>query len=823
MKNIVCCFALMLLPLLAFAQTAPSDSSIRVDASRVVNRITPWMTGTCIEDVNHEIYGGLYAQLIFGESFEEPPTGSALAGWSAYGGEWRVQDAALHVEADAGAKMVRAAPQMQNGSVECDVRFADRDGGNAGLILRVGEPRVGADAWTGYEISLSARDNNVILGRHRNDWHLLRAVPLPVEPGQWHHLRVELSGPTLRIFVNHAPQPNIEYTDDANAISAGRVGLRTWNSRAAYRNLHIRTPQSDVRDALTVEASGASASHVSGMWDAFQTGNPIAHYAWDSEQPYNTDHAQRLEHAGGTGTVGVANRGLNRWGIALQSGQRYAGRLYLRQKEYSGRVTVALQSADGARKYAQQRLAPVGSEWTRRDFTLRSDTKDPNARFAVWIDQPGTVWLDQVTLLPTGKSLFHGLPFRADIGNKLVSQGISFMRYGGSMVNAPTYRWKQMIGDRDKRPQTQGTWYPHSTNGFGIEEFLQFCEAAHIEPAVAINSDETPQDMADMVEYLNGSAESAWGRQRAQNGHPKPYRLRYIEIGNEEAIDGNKAWYARYLERFKILYAAMHARDPDLQFVIAAWWRPDEPLCKQIAQELSGKASLWDVHVGGDNLRDGGDADKQMTQMQALLAQWTPGTTLKACIFEENGDHHDLRRALGHAHILNVVERHGDFVLMDCPANCLQPWHQNDNGWNQGQVFFTPDQAWGMPPFYAQQMAARNYLPLRVASETASPADDLDVTATRSEDGNVLVLKVVNMGGKHRANIELSGFAPAPDADVWTLTGALDAANSPEEPERIHAVQTTFPQAAPQFAYDFAPNSYTILRLKRVKESSVPH
>ena len=335
-KTFVVALAMYLLPFSSSAQTAASDSTIRVDASRVVNRITPWMTGTCIEDVNHEIYGGLYAQLIFGESFEEPPTWPAAHRLDAYGGEWRVQDAALHVEADAGAKMVRAAPPMQDGSVECDVRFADRDGGNAGMILRVGEPRVGADAWTGYEISLSAHDNNVVLGRHRNDWHLLRAVPVPVEPGQWHHLRVELNGPTLRIFVNHAPQPNIEYTDDANALLSGLTGLRTWNSRAAYRNLHIRTPQSDVTDALNTEASGASAPRVSGMWDAFQTGSPVARYAWDSERPYNTAHAQRLEHGGGTGTVGVANRGLNRWGIALQSGQRYAGRLYLRQKGVCG-------------------------------------------------------------------------------------------------------------------------------------------------------------------------------------------------------------------------------------------------------------------------------------------------------------------------------------------------------------------------------------------------------------------------------------------------------------------------------------------------------
>src|SRR5262249_13049330 len=157
-------------------------------------------------------------------------------------------------------------------------------------------------------------------------------------------------------------------------------------------------------------------------------------------------------------------------------------------------------------------------------------------------------WVDQVTLTPTGDRLFHGLPFRADIAQALQREGIRFLRYGGSMVNAPEYRWKSMIGPRDRRPQYSGTWYPQSTNRFGTEQFLQFCEAAQIEPAFAINIEETPKDAADLVEYLNGPVTSPWGKRRAENGHPKPYHVRYIEIGNEEAIDGDRAKYAHYLE-----------------------------------------------------------------------------------------------------------------------------------------------------------------------------------------------------------------------------------------------------------------------------------
>ena len=190
---------------------------------------------------------------------------------------------------------------------------------------------------------------------------------------------------------------------------------------------------------------------------------------------------------------------------------------------------------------------------------------------------------------------------------------------------------------------------------------------------------------------------------------------------------------------------------------------------------------------------------------------------MKAAVLEENGDRHDLQRALGHAYILNVTQRHGDFVLMDCPANCLQPLGQNDNGWNQGQVFFTPNQVWGMPPFYAQQMASANHLPLRVAAEIDGTPNGLDVTAARAEDGKTLVLKVVNTGPMDRqVRFEVAGFSnPRPKVQTWTLAGDLNAVNTPEEPERIRAVKSGFTGAAEKFGYTFPPQSYTILRLTR--------
>jgi len=808
------------LALLTLGQTA-HDSRITVTPSQVENRITPWMYGSCIEDVNHEIYGGLYAQRIFGESFEEPPS-SPIEGWRAFGGSWRLADGTLQVESDFGAKMICQETLAGNGTVSCEVRFDAPGADNAGLILRVSDPHTGADPWIGYEISLSPLNQALVLGRHRHNWEPIRNVPTPVMLGRWYRLKVEMKGTRLRIFVDDSATPLLDYDDTEHPLKTGLVGVRTWNSRASFRNLKIDVGGKTLTESFA--SADPSGQTLSSMWDPIVTGDAKERFTWDSRSAYNSSHSQQIAHMGGAGTVGIANRGLNRWGIALKQGQAMQGHLFLKNLTGAEGLVAALQSADGKRTYAQQRLRSGVRDWKRRDFVLTPNATDPAARFALWLEKPGGITVDQVYLSetkaglfgPKQSALFGGLPIRADIGGALKAQGLTFLRYGGTMVNAPTYRWKQMVGERDRRPQYRGHWYPHSTNGFGIEEFVQFCETARITPAFAINIEETPEDAADLVEYLNGPITSVWGAKRKANGHPKPYNVRYIEIGNEEGLDGSTEWYRRYLERFKQLYAAMRDRDPNVNFVIAAWWNPDQPLCKQIAQELQDKAALWDVHVGGDGLRDAEETDRTITRMQELFHEWIPGSPMKACIFEENGNRHDLQRALGHARMLNVTQRHGDFVLMDCPANCLQPLGQNDNGWDQGQVFFTPDKVWGAPPYYSQQMAAQNHLPLRVAGETTSPNNDLDVTVTRSEDGKTLVLKIVNSGATaHMTDIDLKGFVPgSPQADVWTLTGELTAINTPETPERIRSIRSQYPVKGSTFSYSFGPHSYTILRLK---------
>jgi alpha-L-arabinofuranosidase len=791
-------------------QVLAQDASIRVDASRVLNRVSPLLYGSCIEDVNHEIYGGLYDQKLFGESFEEPPR-AQFQSWTTLGGRWRAEEGAARVDSDAGAKLVLKEPAWSDGSAEAEIRFPNGRGDNAGLLVRVSNAGVGADNFDGYEISLRPEAQQVILGRHRHDWTPLAQAPSKFDPNTWTRLRVQVDGARIRVFVGNSAEPSIDFTDAA-PLPRGRVAVRTWNSDAAFRNVRAQGK------ARGFEV--ARGQDVSGMWDAIRTGNARAEFEHDSINPYNGARAQMLHHSGGAGHVGIANRGLNRWGIAVSTSQVLAGRLYLRAADLRGAVTLALQSADGTRTYATQKISSVTRSWQRYNFSLRPSATDSNARFVVSIERSGTLWIDQATLGGTGAARFQNLPIRADIGRALQAQGLNFLRYGGTMVNAPEYRWKKMIGDVDRRPPYRGHWYPHSTNGFGIEDFLRFCEAAKFEPTFAINVEETAQDAADLVEYLNGPAPSTWGRRRAQNGHPQPYGVKYIELGNEEVIWADSAGdYDHYIERFQILREAMRAKDASLKFISAAWWRSDSPHMERVFKALNGQADYWDLHPWADDANSGRAVDALLTEVRAKFQKWNPASTMKVAILEENGNTHNMQRALGHATILNAVRRHGDFVLTSCPANALQPLGQNDNGWDQGQIFFTPAQVWGMPPFYAQAMASRNHQPLLVSS-TCEGNSALDITATKSEDGKSLILHVVNTSAAPiSTKLSLQDFSPRqPSARIEAMAAAPSAVNTPANPTQIQPRASTWAHriqgGAASAAYEFPAHSFTILRFE---------
>jgi alpha-L-arabinofuranosidase len=806
----------------------PSQNHIIIDAADVRNNIPQTMFGTCIEDVNHEIYGGLYGQMIMGESFEEPASGVNYNEWKKYGGYWAadreygdsgvsiipgrhthrmVGTNDLSVEPDGSARLLYDKDDLGDGSIQADIRFLQTSGSGAGILMRVTDIGIGENTLTGYEIRLNREANKIQLIKHRNDEQMLRAAPVKISPDGWQHIAARMKGGQLKVYFNDSLM--ISYIDDDAPLTTGRIGLATAGAPVSFRNVRLTKEGVEMKLALTNPVE----QQVSDRWDIITSNAGNERFSLVQHDAFNGLTMQTIELTGAGGKAGVANRGLNRWGISVEKGQTYTGSCYLLTPTKGLQVTAALESADGSRTYAQQVLTITGNTWAPYRLSLVAGASDRYARFALYFQHPGQLCVDQVSLLPPSTKLYNGLPLRADIGNAIVAEGVTFMRYGGTMVNAAGYRFKKMIGPRASRPPYTGHWNEYSTNGFGIEDFVQFCEASHITPAFAINIEETPQDAADMVDYLNGDTTTPWGRKRIQNGHPNPYGIRYIEIGNEEVFfEGDNEKVAdHYMERFLALYQAIHRRDTAIELICSAWWRPESSITKKIFKALDGKATFWDYHVGGDNPASGTDVDNALTRMEKLFHEWNASTIMRCAIFEENGGLHDMQRALGHATNLNAVRRHGDFLLTTCPANALQPWHQNDNDWDQGQVFFTPDTVWGMPPYYVQQMASSNYLPLRIQD---SVDGKLDVTATRDKEGKVLVLHLVNTSANPaEATIHIKHFK-SDRARVISITGAPSAENRPGCTREIVPVEQTIrPNSNGDLHYTCSPWSYTIIRL----------
>jgi hypothetical protein len=796
---------------------------INVQADQVIHPISRLLTGACIEDVNHEIYSGLYSQMVFGESFQEPAPPPSITGFTSYGGRWVVQHGVAQISGADGPKLVSDRSGFKDGVAGVELLFADRTDGNAGVIVRTSTPGAGADAFTGYEVSLDPARQMLRLARHRGNYDPISDVPCEVPVGKWISLEVKLAGPVVEILVDG--KTVLRHDDGPNALSAGDVGLRVWQREASFRNLWVNT--AGAVEPLPFEQSEDSPE-ISGMWREVKRSEAKGSFAITNDEPFLGTQSQQMAFESGGGEVGVENQGLNRWGMSYVAGKAYTGCVWAR----AGKPTTlfaALESRDGSKVYAETPLTVAAHGWQRIAFTLKPGASDKAGCFTLKLKQPGSVTLGYAFLEPGKWGRFKGLPVRRDVAEALIRQGITVLRYGGSMVNCSGYRWKKMIGPADRRPPYSGLWYPYSTNGWGIPDFMNFCEAAGFEYIPTFNLDETPQDMADFIEYAMGPADSEWGRKRVADGHPTPYKLKYMELGNEERVDDS------YFARFEALADSIWAKAPDVTLVVGDFvyskhiqdpFRFDgaaSGITSLAAQQKilhlakqHGREVWFDLHVGTDGPTPDSTLDGMFSYIDAL-ERIADGARFKVAVFELNAGNHAQKRALANAIALNDIERDGRLAVVTS-ANGLQPDGQNDNGWDQGLLFLNPSQVWLQPPGYVTQMLSRNYQPQLVQCEVTPPGNSLNVNATRSEDGKTLVLQVVNPTAKEvTAEVFMGGFVPRkPSAEVTELSANLEAVNTAADPQTVAPKRSRWKHGIEdgKAVRSFPPYSFTLLRFE---------
>lgn len=779
-----------------WSQSASQASKARIEvfAREELHRSSRLLTGACIEDVNHEIYGGIYSQMIFGESFQEPPASFPPRGFKAYGGVWRIEGEELSGSAGQGNLLVSDHPPFLDGEVSVELCFDDKKAGNSGLILRLANPGIGADNFDGYEVSLEPHTQVLKLGVHRHDWKFLHDTPCEVKIGDWNHLRVKLNGPSLEVFVNE--QRVTSYTDTDRPLLNGTFGVRQWQRDARYRNLHVKID--DRNESLKfLESESAAKGEVSGMWSPIKTEKAVGKWSLDFDRPYHGKQSQRMAFVEGVGEIGIENRGLNRWGMHFEKGKPYEGILWVRSANQSV-IHVQLESGDGSQVVATQSINVKQGDWERYVFTLTPNATLSEGRFGIRLKKPSEVEIGYAFLQPGPWGRFSDLPVRRDVAEGLIKQGVTILRQGGLMANHAQFRWKNMIGPRDRRVPVEGFWYPYSSNGWGIIDFMNFCEAAGIEYVPDFNMGETPQDMSDFIQYAKGGPDSEWGKKRIADGHPTPYRLKYIQLGNEERVD------EKYAANFESIARAVWKVDSEVILVVGDFVYGEKI---QDPNKFSGAASgitnlngqkrildlakecdreVWfDVHVGTDGPLPDSTFDG-MFSFRDAIGKIAEGARHQVVTFEFNSGNHTQRRALANAIAINGIERDGG-IRIACVANCLQPNGQNDNGWDQGLLFLDPSHVWLQPPGYVTQMYSHDYLPIVVRTEVSQTNKEIDCIAKINEDKKRLTVYVVNpTANRIDTEFSIQGFVPSIDqATITELAGEFDSQNTASDPESV--------------------------------------
>lgn len=317
-------------------------------------------------------------------------------------------------------------------------------------------------------------------------------------------------------------------------------------------------------------------------WSLQKGGSSKAIISLDTEKPLNnaTPRSLKVEvnAIAPAEKVSVVNEGF--WGIRIDKGESYRLTFYARTDRHNAPLIASLVGADGKTLASCTTGKVGGSAWKRYTCTLTATDSDPKATFHLSFGSKGVVWLDFVSLFPA--KTFRDRPngMRLDLANYLSELKPAFIRWpGGCFVeginieSAPN--WKRTLGPLEERPGTYSPWGYWSNDGIGYHEFMQFCEDIGADAMYVFNcgvscdfrsgtflpDDQVPAiiaDVFDAIEYAIGPVDSKWGAVRAKNGHPKPFPLRYVEVGNEQVG-------AQYGERFNVFYKAIKEKYPQLE------------------------------------------------------------------------------------------------------------------------------------------------------------------------------------------------------------------------------------------------------------------
>ena len=547
-------------------------------------------------------------------------------------------------------------------------------------------------------------------------------------------------------------------------------------------------------------------------WFLVEDGNAAAAISVDKATGPSTalpsSFKVEIKKADAHNQAGILNDGF--WGMPLHPNTAYHGSFYAKAGSADlGPISVSLVSNTTGKPVATAQVAAIGADWKQYEFTLKTGAIEPSSanHLAITVNHPGTLWLNLVSLFPP---TYHDRPngYRVDLMEKLAALHPAFLRFpGGNYLEGnhipEHFDWKKTIGPLVDRPTHPSPWGYRSSDGMGLLEFLGWCEDLHIQPVLAVYAgyslagehvkagDLEPyvQDALDEIEYVTGGPDTKWGAERVKDGHPAPFALTYVEIGNEDWLDHSGS----YQERYGPFEKAIRAKYPNLKLIATAPAKGGTPDVIDEhyyvrATENFHTATHYDAPTSDAAPRwNAGRYDKaDRNGPKVFVGEWA---TL------EGSPTPNMGGALGDAAWLTGLERNSDIVIMAAYAPLFVNVDPGGMQWGTNLIGYNALRSYGSPSYYAQVLFAK-YLGDQVPASKLDGVDPanpkLFYSVTRDSAKKQLYLKVVNAASTpQELDIDLPGAKLADAGKLITLSAHdTQATNSIEKPTEIVPVET---------------------------------
>lgn len=574
-----------------------------------------------------------------------------------------------------------------------------------------------------------------------------------------------------------------------HSVNGGIWGDVVWN-----RSFEEMPPRPRQRDGEAPEDQARAALSIPRHW--IVTGK--SQISSDTANPLNSRQSVKI-------IAPAAGSGISQDNFCVRREDALRGSVWLRGTAPDG---IVVRLVNGVVLLAEQRIEGIETGWKEIQVVLDPSADAKNATLQITARGKAEFNIDQVSLMPDSYRANGG--FRTDLLKAVADLKPASIRWpGGSFMNG--YLWKDAIGPQaQRRDKGRVQWDEIDPLSFGIDEFVAFCRKVGAEPVVVLyigprnQSEPDPkyiQDGVDLLEYCNGPATSDWGKLRAQNGHPEPYNIKYWEIDNEIYLTQMPANV--YLKVAQAFADALTKKDPSITFIGCGGGGTNMNTDKNWQLHvLESDIKSWDltsIHSyanyaggGGGNKSDSTIFFRGVESFEKHFADYrkriseSSNPDMKLYLSEWNYMSTDLRTGLYAGGLLNVMERNSDIVKMACPALWLR--HTTSPAWDNAFINFDNCSWFPAPNYVVMKLWRDHFAPDRI--DLSGETGELNLIATRSEDGKKIYIKAVNPTKKD-ISVQVSmekKFKIKTTEFKFVSSGAYTDRNTMEKPDLIKPV-----------------------------------